>query len=292
MNRKPISRMAAIASAVSAALAVMCFANSLNAQMHEGRITHSFTEPIEKCIAASAESGIVSAAYVKEGDRIHVGQPLAAINHNVLKESLAIATAKSEATARLNAAKSQLELLNSQLEAITGLVDGGHTNKFEVQQKTAEQQQASAEYLAALDEVKLAVLEVRRIKAQIDDRIIKSPIEGFVTEIHKQPGENVSNNEPEYATLVRVDKLKVRFYLDAETLKKSHVGDTVQIGVGPQKTRSTAVISFISPVIDPDSGLGRLDVVIDNHDLSIQSGIVCSWQQDKQTVADRTIYLK
>ena len=273
-------------------LGTTCIASSANAQMHEGRITRSFTEPIEKSVSASAETGIIAIAHVREGDRVSVGEPLAAINHNVLKESLAIAIANAEATARLDAAAAQLDLIESQLEAITALVKDGHTNKYEVEQKKAEHHQAVAEHRAAKDELKLAALEVRRIKAQIEDRIIKSPIDGFVTEIHKQPGENVSNNEPQYATIVRVDKLKVRFYLDAATLEQSQTGDTVSILVGPQKSKSTAVVSFVSPVIDPDSGLGRMDVVIENSDLSIQSGIVCYWQEQKQSVADRSIQIK
>ena len=241
------------------------------------RITKAFTEPIKKSIAASAEIGIIAVAHVKEGDRVRVGEPLAEINQMVLKESLAIAQARAESTARLDAATSQMELTKSQMEAIEALVPGGHTNKYEVDQKQSEYQVAFAEYRAAQDELMLAKLEVKRIEAQIADRTIVSPINGFVTEIHKQLGENVSNSEPQYATIVRVDELKVRFYLDAATLKRTTVGENVSILIGDERLKSDAVVTFISPIIDPDSGLGTLDVKIDNHDLQIQSGISCFW---------------
>ena len=52
---------------------------------HTGRITKSFTEPIERSVTASPEPGIVSESFVKEGDRVKVGDRLAAINHTVLK---------------------------------------------------------------------------------------------------------------------------------------------------------------------------------------------------------------
>ena len=271
--------------------AVVCFAQACAAQEHKGRITHSFTEPIEKSIAASAETGIVAIAHVKEGDRVRIGQKLASINHNVLKETLAIAIAESESTTRLDAATAQLALLESQLDAVSSLIPGGHTNQYEVQQKRTEHQQAVSELRASQEELKLAALEVGRIKAQIQDRIIKSPIDGVVTEIHKQPGENVSNNEPQYATIVRVDELKVRFYLDAKTLRNTSVGDQISLGIGPEKSRKTGTVSFVSPVIDPDSGLGRLDVVIDNRDLSVQSGIACYWQA-KETTASQSIQIR
>ena len=247
---------------------------------HTGRITKSFTEPIEKSVTASPEPGIVSESFVKEGDRVKVGDRLAAINHTVLKESLAIAIARAESTARLDAAKSQLALIKSQLEAIQSLVAGGHTNQFEVDQKKAEYAVTHAELRTAEDEQRLNELEVARIRAQLNDRFITSPIEGFVTEVHKQPGENISNNEPEYATVVRVDQLKVRFYLDSKTLQSTAVGDMVNVFLGRSSSRKDAKVTYVSPVIDPDSGLGRLDVVIENSDLQIQSGVTCLWEDE------------
>ena len=268
-----------IAFAALMAFAAIGFSSSAQAQQnrHSGRITKSFTEPIEKSIAASPEPGIVAQSFVKEGDRVQVGERLAALNHAVLKESLTIAIARAESTARLDSAKSQLAMTKSQREAIESLVEGGHTNKFEVDQKQAEYEVAHAELRTAEDEQKLNRLEVERIRAQLNDRFITSPINGFVTEVHKQLGENVSNNEPEYATVVRVDQLKVRFYLDSGTLHATKVGDVVKVLVGRSRTQKDATVTYVSPVIDPDSGLGRLDVTIENPELDIQSGVICIW---------------
>ena len=246
-------------------------------QIDSSIITKSFTEPIEKSVAASAEIGIISNTFVKEGDHVKVGDPLAEINQAVLQESLAIAEARAGSTARLDVAASQTELLKSQLEALNSLVEGGHTNRFEVEQKQSEYLQAQAEHRAAKDELMLSKLEVNRIKAQITDRTIKSPINGIVTEIHKQLGENVTNSEPQYATVVRINELKVRFYLDAATLKRSLVGDQVNVYVGRDRTQLAGTIIFVSPIIDPDSGLGRLEIKLSNQNFNIQSGVVCFW---------------
>ena len=255
-------------------------------RLHSGRITRSFTEPVEQSVAASGETGIVAISSVKEGDFVTVGAPLATLNRAVLLESLEIAKARAESTARLDAARSQLELLTSQVEAIQSLVSGGHTSRFEVEQKQAEYHTIYAEYHAAQDELKLNKLEVDRIRAQVEDRVIKSPINGVVTEIHKQLGENLSSNEPEYATVVRVDELKVRFYLDASALKDLRVGQQVRVLVGQDKNANQATVTYVSPIIDPDSGLGRIDIKIDNRDLSIQSGIICFWADDNFSQAN------
>ncbi len=254
--------------------------NLHSGRLHSGRITRSFTEPVEQSIAASAEAGIVAESSVKEGDIVKVGDPLATLNRAVLLESLEIAQARAESTARLDAARSQLEMLTSQVEAVQSLVSGGHTSRFEVEQKQAEYHTIYAEFHAAQDELRLNKLEVDRIRAQVEDRVIKSPINGVVTEIHKQLGENLSSNEPQYATVVRVDELKVRFYLDADTMSSLSVGQQVRVLVGQDQDPSPATVTYVSPIIDPDSGLGRIDVKIDNRDLSIQSGIICFWSDD------------
>lgn len=273
-------------------IALLCSSASAQSDNNTGSITRSFTEPIEQSVAASAEVGIVMMAAVKEGDRVSVGDVLASINHKVLRKSLAIAKARAESTARLDAATSQLEMAKSQLTAVRDLVSGGHTNKFEVEQRTAAHETAVAEYRAAEDELKLNQLEVLRIEAQIEDRIITSPIDGFVTEIHKQPGENVSNTEPQYATIVKVDQLKVRFYQDVDTLSGLRKGDNVTIQIGRRKTQKQAVITYVSPIIDPDSGLGRVDVVIDNADFGIKSGVICFWGHAKDSYSESATMLE
>ena len=280
LNRfsKTISHLALV-TVVLGTLASTATQATGQSNLHSGRITKSFTEPIEKSTAASPEVGIIAESFVKEGDHVRIGDRLAAINHTVLKESLAIAVARAESTSRLDLAKSQLELVNSQLEAIQSLVADGHTNKYEVEQKEAEYQQAIFELRSAQDEAMLNALEVKRIQAQLNDRFITSPINGFVTELHKQLGENISNTEPQYATVVRVDELKVRFYLDSSTLQAIQVGDTVTVLVGEERSEKSAIVTFVSPIIDPDSGLGRLDVMLENRNLEIQSGIICFWSE-------------
>lgn len=253
------------------------------------RITKSFTEPFEQSIAASPEVGIIVESKVKEGDRVRVGDTLAKINQRVLVKSLAIAQARAKSTARLEAAASRFELLKSQLDAVNSLVDGGHTNQFEVEQTSAEYKSAFADYRVAQDEHALNQLEVERIGAQVEDRIIRSPIDGFVTEIHKRLGENVSSNDPKYATIVQVDQLKVRFYLETATLNAARPGQQAVVLLGPEKVSTPVTITYVSPVIDPDSGLGRLDVKMDNQDFRIKSGTVCFWEGDIRDAAPETV---
>lgn len=241
-------------------------------------VTRSFTEPIEQSIVASSEGGVIVRAFIEEGDAVTIGQPLAVLDNEVLVQAEKIARARSESTAARDAAASRVELLKAQKETIESLIDGGHVNNYEVQQKHIEYVSAIAELKAAEDELRLNRLEVDRSGAQLARRTITSPIDGFITNIHKQLGEHVSNTEPQYATIVRIDQLKVRFYLDSKTLNKVQPGSEVKILVGQERTAMSAFVKFVSPVIDPDSGTGRIEIVIDNRDLKIRSGAPCVWQ--------------
>jgi RND family efflux transporter MFP subunit len=252
----------------------LCNAQQANDQ---AVVTKSFTEPIEQSIVASSEGGVIMKALIEEGDAVAVGQPLAILDNEVLFHAEKIAVARSESTAAREAAASRVELLKAQKETIESLIDGGHVNNYEVQQKHIEYVNALAELKAADDELRLNRIEVDRSRAQLNRRTIKSPINGFVTMIHKQLGEHLSNTEPQYATIVRIDQLKVRFYLDAATLDRVEPGSEVEVLVGDDRTAKMAFVKFVSPVIDPDSGTGRIEVVINNQDLQIRSGAPCLW---------------
>ena len=251
-------------------------------------MTRSFTEPIQRSVVASTETGVIKSARVQEGDRVQAGDELAALNHDVLTQEKRLAVARGESTATRDAARSRALIVRGQKEKLEALIPGGHVNSFEVEQKTTEFENAVAELKIAEDELRLNQIEVDRIEAQIRQRIIVSPIEGVVTEIHKQLGEHVSSNEPEYATIVRVDQLKVRFYHDAETLSKVTLGSEVDVLLGGSRTRTPATVTYVSPVIDPDSGTGRMDVVIENHDRKISSGTVCFWDTPPESNGKRT----
>ena len=253
--------------------------------LHRGVVTRSFTEPIEKSVVASTENGVVQRARVREGDQVGAGDPLAELNHGVLLQTKRQAVARAKSTAKRDAAKSRFQLVMAQKQTLEGLIAEGHVNNYELQQKTTEYNNAVAEYRDAEDELVMNRIEVDRIEAQIQERIIKSPINGVVVKIHKQPGEHVSTNEPEYATVVRIDKLKSKFYLKADVLNRTRVGETVEVYIGEDRLKKKAVVAYVSPVIDPDSGTGRIEVEINNENQTLQSGTVCVWGDSSKSVS-------
>lgn len=244
---------------------------------YDGQIKRSFTEPIQRSIVSTNEIGIVREITVDEGEYVKNGDALGRLNDEVLKQSLRLAKARVESSANIDALRSRMEMLQQRTEKVEQLAEGGHANPYELEQIRTEFVTATSEYRAAVDERGMNKIEVERIEAQLQERKIEAPFDGFVVQIHKSPGELITGTEPQFATLVRLDELKAKFYLRASELEKLNLGDNVAVEVGGKRDSRRAVVSYVSPIIDPDSGTGRVDVRIENARLKIRSGTVCFW---------------
>ncbi|MEM9940777.1 MAG: efflux RND transporter periplasmic adaptor subunit [Planctomycetota bacterium] len=243
----------------------------------DGEVTVCFTEPIETSVVAASVSGVIERIDTAEGAQVRKGTRLAVISHPVLRAEKEIAEAAQATDAKMRAAKADLEIKKRRKLTVESLMSSGHIHQSEIEEKTREYEAALAKYHAVENEKYLDKLKVKKIEAQIEAHYIRSPIAGFVTELHKNLGEHVSASQPQLVTVVRVDQLKARFYLNEASLDQLEVNDLANLLVGPDQKKTTAKVKFISPNINPDSGTGRVEVVIENADLKIRSGTPCIW---------------
>lgn len=242
------------------------------------QVTRSFTEPIESSQVAAADPGVLGKTYVKEGDRVVTGQPLAELKNEVLQRTLEIALLHAESDAKVRSAEATLRIRKQKYTKLQPLLEVGHANSAEVEKAQAEYEAAVADLELARQEAEEDRLEVARIRAQINRTIIHSPIDGWVTQIHHRPGEYVSINQPQVATVVKLDQLRVRFYLLASDVQKLQANQQVNVLLDDDETKQVpARVEFVSPVTDPDSGTTRVDLLIDNAALQHRSGIPCQW---------------
>ncbi len=72
-----------------------------------------------------------------------------------------------------------------------------------------------------------AKIELARIDAQILQRQIRSPINGIVIDIHRRPGEFLPSNDPRFATVVDISKLRSRFFVSTKFAQQPANGDPI-----------------------------------------------------------------
>lgn len=245
---------------------LLCGANRVERRTLEG-----FAEPYHTIDIAAPESGIVQEVRVELGQAVKKGDILAVLDDDVLKASLEIAQLKAKSTAAIDAAKAEFELRQQKFLALTELNRTGSGSREEFARAKADVELAQAKQKAAEETLGADRLEVKRIEAQLQRRTIRSSINGVVTDLLHEEGEFVSSSEPKLFTVVRLDRLRVKFYVPADQTLKLSKGLSVLVQAATDKPQS-AEVEFVSPVTHAESGLVRVDVIIDNRDGRLRSG--------------------
>ena len=244
----------------------------LGANRIEGKRIEGFTEPAHTIAVAAAENGIVQEVRVELGQAVKKGEVLGTLDDEVLKATLEIAQLKANSTAAIDAAKAELEIKQQKLTALNDINRNGGGSREEHSRAKADVELARAKLKAAEEGLAADRLEVKRTEAQLQRRTIRSPIDGVITEIHREPGEFLSITEPKVFTVVRLDRLRAKFYVPADVAHRFSKGHRVKLAGQTDEKPLTGEVEFVSPVTHAESGLVRVDVMLDNRDARLRSG--------------------
>ncbi len=245
----------------------------------------SVTEPYERSQVAASEQGVIRKIMVLEGQRVKTGEVIAELDMSVLLQTRKLAELKANSQANVDSTKATLKLRESQKQNFDQLIRDGHANPFEVDQVVAQYEQAIADHKLALEELEQNKVELARIDQQLSQRTIRSPFDGVVIDIKKRRGEFASATDPYFATVVQLDRLRVKFHLFAAEANQLKAGQLVTVYLGSRQQPVPALISYVSPVVDPKTGLARVDVLINNRQLELQSGIACRWSKQESKLS-------
>ena len=234
-----------------------------------------FTEPYRSIEIAAPEMGTISEITVNEGDIVERGSVLARLDEAVLKASLEMARQSSEAKGKLKSKFAELNLQEKRFEKLVGLQQRRHASQTEIDRAKSQLEIAKAQVEAVEDELRIKTYEMKRIEAQLEQRRLRSPINGIVTEITKDQGEFVSANDPVVLRVVQLDPLMVVFSIPQDEARKMAAGNTLPIKIGLSKEQASGFIEFVSPTADAQSGTCRVKMRIDNPGYKWQSGVSC-----------------
>lgn len=248
----------------------------------------AFTEPYHRVAIPASEIGVIDQIMVQEGDAVSSGQVLAKLDDDVLQMSLKVAQAAKEATGTLQSAQTEVSIRQNQLTSYRELRDQGNATQREFERAEADYHQSASRLQSVREELEVRQLEYERVKVQIDQRVIKSPIRGFVVAIDKEVGEFVSPTDPVVMHVVHLENLKTVFSVPLAASKELRVGQTVQLTLGYERTACEAVIEFVSPIADAESGSVRVKLRIDNQEGNVQSGVVCRWNIESKPLVEKS----
>ena len=138
---------------------------------------------------------------------------------------------------------------------------------------------ARAQLQSALDDRILKQREAGIIRAQIEERNLRSPVDGIVVKISRQPSELIGGSDGEgFITVVQLDPLLAVFHVPPEIAGSLVKGAEIALESGGTAVFGT--IDFISPVINAQSGTVEVRVSIGNPDNRLISGGRCTFSKD------------
>ncbi len=256
------------------AIGAACFATNRHQEIQATEID-GFAEPYREIDVAAAELGKLASVEVSEGDTVVAGQILASLDDEVLRASLEIARSNVESQGQLNAARAELNLLETRLNKLAGLLDRHHASPVEVERTRMQMEVAKAQVQAVEEQLQTKAMECRRIEAQLEQRRVRSPISGIVTKVLRDAGEFVSGNEPTVARVVQLDPLLVVFSVPKELASMIHKDDTMKVEFPLCDETVNGVVEFVSPTADAQSGTTRVKIRVPNSDHKLLSGDAC-----------------
>ena len=223
----------------------------------------------------STTGGIVSLIRVDEGDKISKNQVLIELEKQQeelgVERSELILNDKSE----LEAAEQKVITLKIDLDSTRKLFEAtGSISKEALAAKELEYNVAVADKNRLEAAEKSQDVELRLARELLQQKIIRSPINGRVVRVFKQVGEGCSAQDP-LMRIVDVSKFFFEANLEAAQGEILKLGETYQIAfeLGGEQKRITGRMIFISPVLDPSSGLLRVKILCENKDEQIKPGI-------------------
>lgn len=235
-------------------------------------LIEAFTEPYRDIPVAAAEMGTLSDVKVREGDVIQKGDVIAVLHDDVLRASLEVARRSMSVEGLLNSARADLEMKKSEHEKLLQLRNRNHASQQEVDRIVTELKVSEARLLSVREDLEIKQLEFRRIESQLEQRVVRAPIDGVVSDVLREPGEFVSPTDPAIIRLVQLDSLLIVFSVPLAQRNQIEKGQTVSLAIGPANEITEGIVEHVSPTPDTSNSSVRVKVRLPNSDHRFQSG--------------------
>jgi RND family efflux transporter MFP subunit len=232
-------------------------------------------EPRLKVALAAPMAGVLKDVLVDRGDRVHRGDILAQLESSVEQATVALDKARAASTAAIVSRSARADYLALKRDRIWKLQVRGTIAQAALDEASADLAIATADLTEAKDQQKIANLEYQRSVAALEQRSIRSPIDGLVVERKLAGGEYAYDQAP-ILVLAEVDPLSVEVYLPVASFPKVKVGMAAIVHPSePIGGDYRATVEIVDSVFDARSGTFGIRLKLPNPDYTIPAGLRC-----------------
>jgi RND family efflux transporter MFP subunit len=250
-------------------------------------------EPSVIADVGSAVRGVVEQIYSQRSDLVKKGDIIIQMESSVEKASLALARIRADMNTAIEFRQESAEFGHLTQERNQELLRKSVISVYDMDKTKTETRLAELQVRQEKDNQVIAKLEYLRAKAVLQQRSIRSPVEGVVMERFKAVGEFV-DDEP-LIRIAQLDPLHVEVIVPVTYLDHITVG--MQANVAPNVGTSKkylATVESIDRVADAASGTYGIRLNLPNPDYKIPAGLRClvsflpSTEEATTTLADNS----
>jgi membrane fusion protein, heavy metal efflux system len=244
-------------------------------------------EPSQASEVAALAPGVLAQINADRGTRVRRGQVLALLTTDVEKANLQAAKQRASSEAEIDAAATNRDLAKLKLRKSYDLMNLGHGTQLEIDQARLEHEVADHRLQHSKDMLMTARKEVGVAQSQLEQRMIRSPIDGVIAERALNVGERADGKA--VFKIINLQKLKAEVILPAAQFGSIREGQAMK--VTPDMTGGQQVLGQITQVdsfLDAASGTFRARLSINNADRKIPAGVKCKVEIDNSAPAPAT----
>ncbi|QDS96624.1 Multidrug resistance protein MdtA precursor [Roseimaritima multifibrata] len=246
----------------------------------------AYTQAYRDILIGSSETAVIQDVWAEEGETVKAGQTLIQLNDSVVRIAVEVARSAATAKGEIDTAKHSLADKKRRLEQVKELHSREHATDQELWNARLDLDEATARLQAYEELTHRRQLELAQAEAQLARLTIKSPIDGVVVEQVKDVGQAVSPADPHLLRIVQLDPLKIIASGNARQLGVIEVGDSLPVTIRGKTLE--AVVEFVSPVVDAQSGMRHIKLRLPNPNLEYSAGIAVDVRlQPKRSSLDR-----
>lgn len=233
--------------------------------------------PSETIEVGSPVPGVLQQVLVDRADSVSAGEVIATLDARVEQANLEIARFRANSDTELKLREAAMEIDQRTQKRLSSLAAQKVASKQDRDRALRDAQLSMWRARQARDDLQLAELELARAQVALEQRVIRSPIDGVVMARLRHAGEYV-DDQP-LVRVVKLDPLHVEAILPMQLFGRIEPGMTATVASEFSADRThEARVSAIDPMGDASSGTFGVRLVMDNPDAAIPAGLKCRVQ--------------
>jgi len=231
-------------------------------------------EPETMVEVSTREEGILDQLLVGRGDLVRQGQEIAHLDRNVEKATVELALARATSEAEVQELRETLAFAVRERERIDQLTSAKAVSFTEKDKATTEAVRAELKLQEALERRRIAQLELERARRILENRTVRSPVDGVVVQRLMSAGESAQNRP--IVQIATIDPLNVEIIVSVEHFGAIRVGMRAEIVPRyPGATPQTATVTVVDRVVDAASDTFGVRLLLPNPEHQIPAGVRC-----------------